>query len=654
MRLYVSCCLTAALALSCLAGAQDSVLPGKKIAPPPKIDGVIDPAEWAGAASASGFSDTQFGAAEPEQSTFWIAYDEKYVYFAARLELKNPKDIRATEYRSNVAFPGDDSVTLSLDPFGRSGGYNQFQINPKGATGLQIAGGRAAKREWLGEFAAAGRITATGWEAEARIPWGVMRLPSPGVYEPSFNVFRYDPRLNRNYVWRYSPVSTDNYGRWAGVQVPRSGNRRTLKLLPYFYGGYDKETKYIANSGLDMKTSLTDQVDLVGSINPDFRNVERNILSLDFSHFERLAGETRPFFLEGQNLYQTSLDAPLFASQRISGFDAGVKAFGQLNTKMNIAVLDTVDIDHQNASVANFKYRPDPDTTFVGSYVSLDRPGLTNHGTFVSAFRNQGAFFAFAQHEATQDTVNGYGHRINAGGGYNKGGWNFDTEYLEITPEFLPRIGFAPERDLRGFFVRQGLDRPFTHGTFREAGYDLYVGNYNTMEGAQYRRERQANVFGTLKNGLSGFFNADYQRFFGSDDLVYSTGLSYPQGNPYNNVALNYTFGHITGIRYQNLALEGAYRPLHNFQLTFSIQGVQYTDKATQSIVGINYDLTKDVSLSGRLVRRNSDTNAYLALRKAGYAGLEYYLILGDPNAERFRKSLILKLIVPFQVRLGK
>ena len=40
-----------------------------------------------------------------------------------------------------------------------------------------------------------------------------------------------------------------------------------------------------------MKTSLTDQIDLVGTINPDFRNVENQVLSVDFSYFERLAGE---------------------------------------------------------------------------------------------------------------------------------------------------------------------------------------------------------------------------------------------------------------------------------------------------------------------------------------------------------------------------
>ena len=71
-------------------------------------------------------------------------------------------------------------------------------------------------------------------------------------------------------------------------------------------------------------------------------------------------------------------------------------------------------------------------------------------------------------------------------------------------------------------------------------------------------------------------------------------------------------------------------------------------------IFSANYDLGKDRYLSGRLVRSDNDTNFYIALRQSGNLGTEYFLILGDPNAQRFRSSLILKVTVPFEIPLGK
>jgi hypothetical protein len=49
-------------------------------------------------------------------------------------------------------------------------------------------------------------------------------------------------------------------------------------------------------------------------------------------------------------------------------------------------------------------------------------------------------------------------------------------------------------------------------------------------------------------------------------------------------------------------------------------------------------------------VKRQDKLNAYLSFRKSGNRGAEYFLFLGDPNALTFRASVILKLVVPFQL----
>ncbi|MFX9097180.1 hypothetical protein ABTN72_19195, partial [Acinetobacter baumannii] len=66
---------------------------------------------------------------------------------------------------------------------------------------------------------------------------------------------------------------------------------RSFKLLPYTYLGVDEGGKPINNFGLDLKAPLSQNLDMVATVNPDFRNVENAILSLDFSYFARLAND---------------------------------------------------------------------------------------------------------------------------------------------------------------------------------------------------------------------------------------------------------------------------------------------------------------------------------------------------------------------------
>jgi hypothetical protein len=67
-------------------------------------------------------------------------------------------------------------------------------------------------------------------------------------------------------------------------------------------------------------------------------------------------------------------------------------------------------------------------------------------------------------------------------------------------------------------------------------------------------------------------------------------------------------------------------------------------------ILGANDDLRRNRAISGRIVYQTGQTNAYLAFRRSGNRGTEYYLILGDPNATHFRASLLLKVVTPFDV----
>jgi hypothetical protein len=622
---------------------------------PPKIDGIVDEAaEWKDVPTFEGLVDADTGAVVDLTGKYWLAYDSKFIYFAAKLPDKDPSKIKATEYRTNVSLSGNDDVALIVDPFGTLSEFNVFQINPRGATNARIAGGRAAKREWVGEILAKGRITPEGWEAEVRIPWSIMRLPSSGPHDVRFNVYRYSPRFNRDMSWRYIGGSkVVDTPHWINVTIP-PGPPRTLRMLPYNYTGVAEKDGFISNTGLDLKTSITDSLDFVGSINPDFRNIENQVLSLDFSYFERLSGETRPFFLEGNEYFHTSNDAPIFISQRIEGFDAGGKIYGKLGNSTDLAVLNTTDFDHQNAFVFNARNQVSTHKSYRLAYSGLDRPGMRNDAFHTDFHNGNGPWDFFYQLAGTSDSESGQGVRHNPGITYSERGVNGVLEFSSVTSKFHPRLGFAPQRGFRGFSGSLDMTHPLQKGQLLEEGYSIFVRNWDKFAGDTYLDNLSVSSSHTWRSGYDLDMGVDLTTFDNFHDHVNWISLERPRGDAYRHWQVDYQFGRVEDKPFHSTALSLNYRPMQPLQFVGTWQFLDHDGKHTQTIFSANYDLGSDRSISGRAVMRDSDWNAYVAYRRSGNTGMEYFLIFGDPNARKFRSSLILKVTYPLQMVLGK
>ena len=641
--------------LAVLASAQTREFVGGRLDTPPTLDGKIEEDEYRDAIHFDGLVDMGTGGQSPEGGRFYLGYDARFIYFAAKLVDRQPKSIQATEFRTNVSLEGNDSVTLQLDPFGTLADFNGFTINARGATNLDIAGGRAAKREWLGDIAAKGRITAEGWEVEARIPWSVMRLPRKGPHDLRFNVFRDFRRLQRFYGWaQTSNGLVQNYGRWKAVDLP-AAQPPMLMALPYLYGGVDAKKGVVANAGVDLRYPLTPDFDLVGTISPDFRNVERGVLSLDFSYFERLADETRPFFLEGGGYFGQYDNSQIFASQRIGTFDFGAKGFGKLGPTTDVGVLATEDFGKEDAVVARARHSIDARSGWTAQYAGTGKSGSRNDAFAGEAYRGVGSWNFGASVAGTADDDAAAGHRVAAYGRFSQGRTFGNLRYTETTRSFLPRLGFAPETDVRGFtsYVSQHWAAPkkglIDYGT---EGFLVYQKSYDL----QRAFHEEAGFFPgvTLAGGLHIGLNVDYSRYFGgTGDQTYGLSVNRPEGDPYRHWQLSYESGTRSGQTYRNASAGVGYRPLPTLQLNGSIQDTTYTgDRQTQTILSANYDLDQYHSIGGRTIQGPNVSNFYVSFRQSGNRGAEYYLILGDPNAAHFRTSVILKAVFPVSAKL--
>lgn len=640
----------AAAAFSCLATlavAQPArELNAIKADPKPDIDGRIGPTEWPEQARGSNFFDEDTGSPAPTLGEFWLTYDEEFIYFAARIE-DDPKTIQAEEYRDNVGLGSNDRITLRIDPTGGTSSFNRFSINPRGATSLDIAGGRADKTEWQGIFTAMGNITETGFEVEARIPWSIMDYQGSGQRDIRFNV-SWDKQLtDREYEWGFNDSQNARIPYWRGVAVPENPVERVIRLLPYGYVGWDEDEGEIINAGFDFKTEIPIGA-LVGTVNPDFRNIENSILSLDFSRAERLADEARPFFQEGSDFRRTRL----FASQRIDEFDAGLNSYGFIDPSLRYSILATADFGNQIATVGSFQKRLDDNETVSGTVVNNTQDGLHNTSYSLSWFKRLGDAFLSISNDESYDQIRGHGYNRSVFSRWNDGDWSADARFGVTSEDFNPRIGFVRFRDEIGGGVGIDWNNSLTSGPFLETGVGFGASYSENLDGTPFQKGIGAGFGVTTRSRVSIGFGFEQAAFFDEFDQTYSVNLGFPRGDRYRSFSLGYDWGRIAGMDYENIGFGARYKPYRNWQLNLRTQFFELgPNTRRQVILSSNYDIGKYESIGSRLVERDGDINVYFSWQRSGLQGAEYFVIFGDPNSRTFREQLIIKAVVPLEIK---
>ncbi|MBS1716805.1 MAG: hypothetical protein JSS72_03635 [Armatimonadetes bacterium] len=647
MRFLVS---TTVLLAHCIAPAQSNHLKGYPMSTPPKIDGVIEDSEWGQVPYKEGFTEANTNKAESHRTRFWLGYDNRFVYIAGRLEASEPSKIVATETHTNGDMGGDDYFEVQIDPSGTLTEFSSFRINPLGTTRTQLAGGRAVKREWAGEIEAKSRITAMGWEFEARIPWQLMRLGTNKAKRGlRLNAVRHVPADNLTYNWRFVANDSTNYGYWDSVETPAAEVDRSIQLLPYVFGGYDPGHQPL-DAGLDMRSRLNANLTAVASINPDFRNVENAILSLDFSRFARIAAETRPFMLEGGQYLGGSA---ILQTQKIPDFDIGTKVYGRLSDKISTGVLNTTEFGNFSDTAAQFDVSWNQARTSRFSVVNKTSPDVKNTAVLANyGYTISPTWYSFTRFVGTDDNARGQGHELLTNINYGNAEWQGSAEYIERSPQLFPALGYLPNIDIRGYDGGLVYQKNFEKGNLSRFVATAAGDEFHHYHGGMYQRDWVATLALTTSKQVQTTYNYAYARFDGVDDTTHEIKVLFPANNARTNASVDYVTGTANNDPYRSLSLAAHAYLKRKLQLTTTYQKIHLLgENSDQFIVSGNYDLDESRSIAGRVVKTGPDTNAYLSYRKAGNKGAEYYLILGNPNAQRTRGSILIKFVTPLTIK---
>jgi hypothetical protein len=650
--------LLAGLLFCCFAASATAQnyprVPAARIATPPVIDGVLTAGEWDKANQCESFTDRLTTRPAAEKTTGWIAYDDKAISWAMYVHESDPSRIIAREIQPGANFDNDDHVALDLNPFNTRSynGTSSFKVNALGNTNEDISGGRTAKREWRGEWTAKVTRVADGWTMEARIPWKILNFPGGKAIRMDFNMIRFQagPRIASEFASLGQAGRPELRAEWLDVTPPNVGIERPWSFLTYLAAEADGSESGL-RAGVDARYRFSETLTGLVSVNPDFKNIEGQIAGIEFTRTERFISDVRPFFTEGGGFFGLGSRfgfGQLFYSQRIQTFDAGAKAYGQLNKDWSIGALATYDRNAQSVGIAKVR-RDFGNLGRIEGFASATQDDFTQDQTLGAAgsFR-QGNLSGSATVAASRQDAASFASMYEAGVNYEAPRFFTTVRYNAITPDFNPQLGYIPWTDRKGYYTYTSLNKEMRHGPFRYANLEGGWSEYFTYQNEAQEKGYSFSGRVGLRNDTGIGFGHDETRYYGSPDNVWFVNVAFNENNRFRNFSVFYEKGLRDDMDSEYLSIGLTRRVAKGLDLGFnqSINKFQGTDRLTIATVG--YELNPNQSFNGRLVTRDGKTNAYVAFRQSGNRGVEYFVILGDPNADQTVSRLSLKAVWAF------
>ena len=515
---------------------------------PPKIDGKLDDLCWQNSTKTGELLQFEPQRGEPatQPTTIYLAYDANNLYVAFECFKTNMDNLAANLTRRDSFFFSDDHVEVLIDTFLDGRNCYAFALNPLGTqTDRRLINEGANRRtgqsmigtaiswdcDWQGQAA----IGTDSWTAEFAIPFAELRF-SKGTEIATWgiNFWRNDESPAEEQMWadlgdRQYAVS--KFGHLTDLPISGLVTKRPVKFKPYATlrpqvlqpAEGEASTALKPDAGLDLRYPIGDfTIDL--TLNPDFAQIEADPDLVNLTDIPLRFPEKRPFFLEGNELFQMPLD--LFYSRKVEALLGGGKVIGKFN-KYNLAFVGAVagaenperEIEAGELPLANYNYSVFRLQREVGKTSSVGFLGVNKQrgGTYDRA----GGLDARIQLPAATSLNLEYAREWKAGAldmaepteddlifvqlARRTNVFSVDAIYADFGEHFNPETGFVPRVDRRGVLIRSRYNKQYKGAVERLRGEVEY--------------ERLTNHTGELTNhraGFSGLFGFTIS-FFSSD-----------------------------------------------------------------------------------------------------------------------------------------
>jgi hypothetical protein len=476
-----------------------------------------------------------------QQTTAYLLYDDHFVYVAFRAE-QPAGTVVATQTANDVGFGIDDFVGIGLDTSGTGSQAYYFETTPRGVRYEQASENVRYRPRWQ----AAAATSATGWTAVIIVPLDVLKIHSGSPQTWRLQFVRQLAGKAEHLVWSFNSLMGDgSSGNWPFFQDARywasvsglavSGSRGRSAARADLYGlasvGRDRNLFQQADGeflpmkvrpvGIDVSYPITPTMSFVGTLDPDFSNVEVDQQTIVPQEFARQLVEYRPFFAQGAN-YINAISgtrspaaeistAPdyVFYSPQIGPFDRGFKVEGTFGDQ-SLGVLSFRGFDETTGNTFDdqaFGYlHALPDGSFLyWSDGVLAHHSLAGNDSTIEAGAeardlSKGLIFYFDHSFENGSWVpQGHADLTTAFADIHKPNYEFNAGYFGATPNYNPIDGYTANSDIHG-------PQAFINLTGSSPGiknFSLFIDGDRFLDqtGAVHQADVQTFFNATFKNG---------------------------------------------------------------------------------------------------------------------------------------------------------
>lgn len=436
-----------------------------------RVDGALDEPAWEDALALELRLEVEPGdnVLAPVRTVARICTSRNALFVAFEAFDPEPERIRA-RYADHDQMYQDDWVHVVLDTFDDGRRAFDFFVNPFGVQGdaVETTAGTFS-RDWDTIWDSAGRLTGDGYVVEIAIPFRSLRFQPTGEKQVwGIDLVRSYPRLVRHKLTVTPRDRDDNcylcqLARFEGFAGASPG--RNLEVTPTLTGILAEERDPVPDgdwvereseleAGVTARWGVTPNLTLSGTANPDFSQVEADAAQLDVNtRFSLFYPETRPFFLEGADVFSTPIRA--VHTRTMADPEWGAKVSGKVGA----------------GALGAFLVRDD--------VTSLMLPGTEGSSTAVLAGESAAAVVRYRQDVGASSTIGGL-VTDRRGTGYRNTVYGGDLD-LRFTPKDRLRIQLIGSQT--AYPGSPAVDRDQPGGTFDGHAADvLYMRSTSTLE----------------------------------------------------------------------------------------------------------------------------------------------------------------------------
>lgn len=278
-----------------------------------QIDGLVDEAVWAGIAPYDNMlvAIPATGKHGEHDTEVRLLATERGLYAGA--VMYQPNDTLVTRRSVRDEFIDRDTFGITLDTSGE-GKFGYWFTLALGDTLMdgKVLPERNYSRDWDGPWFGKTAVCDVGWCAEMFFPWSMMNLPNhTGSRTIGFALSRQVSHENARYQWPGHAYSSAQFvSALNQMTVEDVAPRKLLQVIPFVAATSDqRHDTNQSRVGADITWKPAPIVELAATVLPDFGSVEVDDVVLNLTAQETFFPEKRVFFLEGSEVFETSIRA---------------------------------------------------------------------------------------------------------------------------------------------------------------------------------------------------------------------------------------------------------------------------------------------------------------------------------------------------------